>query len=312
MKKTFKELGSTLFWLYFLSFLCAVILLGLPKGMLAIYFMRDYVLVSKQWIAVIFVMLLYTWIPGIIALRFMRNHKEKIAIFRNISFSILHGPFLAIIFVLMALVISTFLAPFRLNVFLAHVYHAFVPKMLQFQAPPITLGMVALVCTLIYNLIASVVFLPYFLGQEIFFRGLLYKKFDSLPFFTASLLTGILWSFWLLPLFVVIAFYMFPFGTPDPLIKISVYIAVMLAKSILISPILLYLRVQSNNIYSSALFQGFILIGVELPQLFYYKSSDLLVSGKGLAGLIAISILNTIFYLKWKKKRSITTQPLPH
>lgn len=288
-----------IFWLYFLSFVYAAALF-FCSGSRILSLESGFFSLSLRGLTSTFLILIYMWIPGFVALYFMRQEKYKIPVFRALSFSVLDGVLLAIASLFITILVSCCFAPFNLNILLAYMPQVFdvsnslIINAILFLAFLITLGFF-LACTL---------FFIYFLGAEPMFRGLLYKKFQKFPFYLSALFIALLYYLWQLPYLFIMAIHKLPYfiNTASEIEILMRFFGIPFVQALLTTPILLHLRQNSNNVYSSTAFQGFVLFSAFIPMLFYLEPNEFLLSGRGLSGFIALLILNVMLYLKRRKK----------
>ena len=85
------------------------------------------------------------------------------------------------------------------------------------------------------------------LGEEIGWRGLLYKELGSLGFWRCSLVTGVLWALWHAPLLFE--------GYPDPQHPVAGGVGVI-AFAVLLAPILNFVRWRSGSVVACGILHG--------------------------------------------------------
>jgi membrane protease YdiL (CAAX protease family) len=85
------------------------------------------------------------------------------------------------------------------------------------------------------------------LGEEIGWRGFLYQELASLGFWRCSLLTGLLWAFWHVPLLFE--------GYPDPQHPVAGGIGVV-AFAMLLAPVLQFIRWRSGSVVACGILHG--------------------------------------------------------
>ena len=127
------------------------------------------------------------------------------------------------------------------------------------------------------------------LGEELGWRGFLYKELKPLGFWTSSLITGVVWGFWHLPLIIN------GFNYPEAPIA---GIFMMVLFTVLLSPIFTYVRERSDTVLVPAVFHGTINTIAALPLLFLSGASELIIGINGLAGAIVLIIVNGIIFLQ--------------
>jgi len=85
------------------------------------------------------------------------------------------------------------------------------------------------------------------LGEEIGWRGFLYKELGTLGFWRCSLVTGLLWALWHVPLLFE--------GYPDPRHPISGGIGVI-AFAVLLAPLIHFVRWRSGSVVACGILDG--------------------------------------------------------
>ncbi len=85
------------------------------------------------------------------------------------------------------------------------------------------------------------------LGEEIGWRGFLYKELTSLGFWQCSLVTGALWALWHVPLLFE--------GYPDPQHPVAGGVSVI-AFAVLLAPILHFVRWRSGSVVACGILHG--------------------------------------------------------
>lgn len=125
------------------------------------------------------------------------------------------------------------------------------------------------------------------LGEELGWRGLLYKELKPLGFWTSSVVIGIIWGFWHLPL--IINGYNYPENPVGGIFMMVLF-------TVLLSPILTYLRDRANTVLVAAAFHGTLNAIAGLPILFFAGGSNLIIGVNGLAGAIVLMIANGIIF----------------
>jgi membrane protease YdiL (CAAX protease family) len=132
------------------------------------------------------------------------------------------------------------------------------------------------------------------LGEELGWRGLLLRELDSLGFWGSSLVIGFFWGLWHLPL--IAAGYNYP-GHPvaGPI--------VMIVLTILISPLIGYVRLRAQSVFAAAVFHGTFNAAATLV-IFIKGGSALTVGITGVAGLTTLVLANVALWFFLQRHRA--------
>ncbi len=125
-------------------------------------------------------------------------------------------------------------------------------------------------------------------GEEIGWRGFLYKETRHLGFWKYSLFVGLIWGVWHAP--VVLEGYNYP---EHPLLGVLFMIIFCVA----ISPIFGYIREKSDSVIAAAIMHGSLnaFAGISVA---FVKGSDLIVGLQGISGFIALAMLDFLILLR--------------
>lgn len=124
-------------------------------------------------------------------------------------------------------------------------------------------------------------------GEEVGWRGFLLKSLLPLGFWRASLIIGTIWGLWHAPL--ILLGHNYP---EHPVIGVFM----MTLWTILLTPILNYLTLRAKSVLAAAIFHGTLNGTLGLSILYVKGGSDLMVGGTGLAGMLALVILNLLLW----------------
>src|SRR5262249_53074594 len=116
-------------------------------------------------------------------------------------------------------------------------------------------------------------------GEELGWRGLLLRELESLGFWRASTLIGIVWGFWHAPLIVLGHNY-----PEHPWAGVFM----MTVMTVLLSPLLGYVTLRANSVLAAAIFHGTFNATAGLALLVVPGGRDLIVGVTGLAGFIVL------------------------
>lgn len=125
-------------------------------------------------------------------------------------------------------------------------------------------------------------------GEEVAWRGFLYKEFKGKKFLVASLIIGVIWGFWHFPL--ILNGHNYP---QHPVL--GVFLMVLLC--ILLTPILMYFRKKSGTVIVPAVMHGTFNAVIGISNILVEPANDLLVGGPGLAGFIVLLLTNLCLML---------------
>lgn len=126
------------------------------------------------------------------------------------------------------------------------------------------------------------------LGEELGWRGFLYRELETLDRWRRSLLTGLLWGIWHLP--AVLLGYGYPH---HPLLGC----ALLLGLTQILAPIYERLRERSGSVFSPAVFHGTSSATSVVAVAFVGGGSELATGFTGLAGLAASALVGGVFLL---------------
>ena len=137
-------------------------------------------------------------------------------------------------------------------------------------------------------------------GEELGWRGLLAHELREIGFWPASLLTGLLWGVWHLPL--IVNGYNYP-GHPvaGPIM--------MTLMTVLLSPLIGYIRWRARSVFAAAVFHGTFNAAAGL--IIFVRGGDSMTIGfTGAAGLITLALADVAlwFYLRNNSAPSFATR----
>lgn len=125
-------------------------------------------------------------------------------------------------------------------------------------------------------------------GEEVAWRGFLYKEFAGKKFLTVSLVIGIIWGFWHFPLTLL--------GHNYPQHPV-VGVFLMVVMCVLMTPILLYFRKKSGTVIVPAIIHGTFNAVIGISNILVEPANDLLIGGPGLAGFIVLLLTNICIFI---------------
>lgn len=125
-------------------------------------------------------------------------------------------------------------------------------------------------------------------GEELGWRGFLWRELTGFGFWRASWLIGFVWGVWHLPLVLQ--------GLNYPSHPVA-GVGMMTALCILLSPLLGYIRLRTRSVVGAAVFHGAFNAFAGLALLMTTGGGDLLAGVPGLAGFIVLVILNLLLFV---------------
>jgi membrane protease YdiL (CAAX protease family) len=131
------------------------------------------------------------------------------------------------------------------------------------------------------------------LGEELGWRGLLFRELNSIGFWRSSLVIGFFWGVWHLP--VIVNGYNYP-GHPvaGPIL--------MTLLTILLSPLLGYVRLRAESVFAAAVFHGTFNAAATL--VIFLKGGSVLITGiTGAIGMITLLLADVVLWLHLRRTR---------
>lgn len=138
------------------------------------------------------------------------------------------------------------------------------------------------------------------MGEELGWRGFLYQELRPLGFWTSSAITGVLWGLWHTP--AILMGHNYP-GQP------MLGLAMMTLLTVLMSPLLTFIREKSGNIWGAALFHGSINAAAGAPLVMLKGGSPFTTGLTGAAGMGVLALLNLA--LIWQRRAAEKTLQNP-
>lgn len=125
-------------------------------------------------------------------------------------------------------------------------------------------------------------------GEEIAWRGYLIKLFKGKKFMTMALWSGVIWGLWHAPL--VLNGHNYP---QHPVAGVFM----MIIFCLLLTPMLLYFRKKGGSVILPAIMHGTFNAVVGISLILVSPVNDILYGASGLAGFIALLLVNICLYL---------------
>jgi membrane protease YdiL (CAAX protease family) len=120
-------------------------------------------------------------------------------------------------------------------------------------------------------------------GEEAGWRGFLWRHLERIGFVKASLVIGVIWGIWHMPLILM--------GHNYPEHR-HIGVFMMIGVTLLLTPLLLYVRIQAKSVIAPSLLHGAFNAAVGLPLMFLRGGNDLTVGLTGATGLVALFALD--------------------
>jgi len=250
----------------------------------------------------------YMLLPAICAVVLQLIHKEKP--FRNLGVSFRFNKWFLIagivpfIYSFIALGINL-LFP---NISFSATYEGFLSSLPTEQAelalqqlsrfPPIIFFILQVVGALVAGYTINAVFA---LGEELGWRGFLLKALKNKRLLPVSLLIGTVWGLWHFPLILI--------GHNYPQHPVA-GVGMMIIFCILLSPVMIYIVIKSKSVITAAIFHGINNAIGKITVLYIVGGNDLINGITGIAGFLALLLINIAFYLydKYITKENIFTR----
>jgi membrane protease YdiL (CAAX protease family) len=132
-------------------------------------------------------------------------------------------------------------------------------------------------------------------GEELGWRGFLLHELNPLGFWRSSFVIGFFWGLWHLPLIVNGYNYPdHPFAGP----------LMMIVLTILLSPLMGYLRLRAESVFPVAIFHGTFNAAATLV-IFLHGGTVLLTGMTGAAGLLTLFLADLILWLHLRRSPAI-------
>jgi membrane protease YdiL (CAAX protease family) len=125
-------------------------------------------------------------------------------------------------------------------------------------------------------------------GEELGWRGLLQRELSHLGFWKSSALIGVIWGIWHAP--IIIQGYNYP---QHPVAGV----AMMTVFTLLLSPILGYVRLKSKSVIAAAIAHGTLNGTAGIPLMVLVGGNDLTVGITGLAGFAVLALINLAIFV---------------
>jgi len=237
----------------------------------------------------------YMLLPAICAIILQLVHKEKPFSNLGISFKLnwwfLIAGIVPFIYSFMALGISL-LFP---NVSFSLTYEGFLSRFPIEQAelvaqqlskfPPIVFLIIQIAQALVAGFTINALF---GLGEELGWRGYLLKALQNKKLLPVSLIIGAVWGLWHFPLILL--------GHNYPQHPVA-GVGMMIVFCILLTPMMIYIVIKSKSVITAAILHGANNAIAGIAILYLVGGNDITNGVTGIAGFIALLLVNIAFYL---------------
>jgi len=165
------------------------------------------------------------------------------------------------------------------------------------QLPPVAFVLTQIAYSLAAGYTINAVFA---FGEELGWRGYLLNELKGKKLLPASLIIGTVWGVWHFPLILIGHNY-----PQHPVIGVGM----MVIFCILLSPIMVYIVIKSKSVITAAIFHGTLNAIGGISIMFIVGGNDLTNGTTGIAGFIALLLINLALYMydKYITKENIYT-----
>lgn len=126
------------------------------------------------------------------------------------------------------------------------------------------------------------------MGEELGWRGFLWREWKHMGFWRASIAIGVVWGFWHAPII------WYGYNYPE---HPRIGVLMMVGFTVLLSPLHSFVRERSGTTWSAAILHGTNNALGGLVPLFVIGGNDLLVNITGAAGFAALLVANLLVWL---------------
>lgn len=141
---------------------------------------------------------------------------------------------------------------------------------------------------LLFTAVGATLLVPFMLGEEIGFRGLLLKETQSLGFLGSGLVVGLAWGVWALIPFMMIGYWDFPI------------MLTALGGCIALSYVLSFLSLKTGSLFAPAAFRGVLSLYSALMGFFVVSGEGHINGITGLAGSIFFLFITYLILINGK------------
>jgi membrane protease YdiL (CAAX protease family) len=131
-------------------------------------------------------------------------------------------------------------------------------------------------------------------GEEVGWRGFMFRALHGRGFWSVSLWTGVAWGFWHAP--VILQGYNYP---QHPLLGVPLFAVFC----VLLSPIHTLVRERGGSVWHAAVLHGTFNAAAGVPLLVVSGGDDLTSGVVGLPGLMSLVVVNGLIWL-WRRREA--------
>jgi hypothetical protein len=231
---------------------------------------------------------IYYWIPGLVALYFYQLEKMRIPIRFQLNSGFLWAGLISVVLGGFIILLSLPFSELRSMDYLKSIFPLFLSHF-----TPFTMIFLFTMLGVLFSLILGfTLYLPVAGGQEIMWRGYMWDKLKGFGFWKSALIIGFFSGIWRTPLILIGDVY------PE-----HSYIGIpwIIIFSILLSPLLLYYRLQTRSVLGSAVFYGVLSSFTNVSVYLFVSPNYLMIGKEGVTGFIACLLFNLLLFIKVKK-----------
>ncbi len=232
--------------------------------------------------------MLYLWVPGFIGLYFAKKEGYSLPFFKPLLKA---WPTVWVFPLILLALTMAFCLPYC-EMRSIDSFRLLLPTFLQRMPPWQMLSTFTLLWITLGFVLSMSLHLVGYMGQEIMFRGYALEKVKHLGFWKASWISGALWGIWEAPLVLLVVK-----SSSDHLLEMVWKVLFCL----LLSPIMMYIRLNSKTIAGPAIFYGSLLHCYNILPYVFNAENRLYFGGHGLTGFLALLFLNVFLLLKTSK-----------
>jgi membrane protease YdiL (CAAX protease family) len=256
----------------------------------------------------------YMLLPAVCAVILQIIHKEKPFRNLNVSFKLnwwfLIAGIVPFIYSFMALGINLLFPNVSFSItyegFLSRLTTNLTAEQLELvtqqlsRFPPVVFLLIQIANALIAACTINAIF---GLGEELGWRGYLLNALRDKKFLPASLIIGAVWGLWHSPLILL--------GHNYPQHPIA-GVGMMVIFCILLTPMMIYIVIKSKSVITAAIFHGANNAIVGIAILYLVGGNDITNGVTGIAGFIALLLMNIVFYLydRYITKENVFTKTI--
>lgn len=133
-------------------------------------------------------------------------------------------------------------------------------------------------------------------GEELGWRGYMFRELKHMNFWKASLITGAVWGIWHAP--VILMGHNYP---SYPVLGVFL----MIAWCLLLSPLFHWIRLKTKSVIASAIMHGTLNGTVGLTFILFKADNDLMYGLLGLPGFITLILMNIVLFFIVRRDKSL-------